>query len=68
MIISLVSIDCDQFPVNLKRIENSFEKAYKLLVAEQPIPKGPGSEETYDAVPPPSVVLVDVSLNLNYQF
>lgn len=58
---SLVGIDGGRTGFDTKSTNEAFASAFRLLVAGEPLRRRPDSEDTIDALPSPTMAVVDVS-------
>ena len=57
----IVSLRGDKVPFEWDIIQGAFIEQYKKLHSGEPVPIAPGSDEKFEAIIPPQLVLLDVS-------
>ena len=60
-LLRIVSLNGGKPPFDLDTIQGEFIEKYRILYSGEPVPISPNSNEKFEAIKPPQLVLLDVS-------
>ena len=60
-LLRIVSLNGGKPPFDLDTIQGEFIEKYRILYSGEPVPIAPSSDEKFEAIIPPQLVLLDVS-------
>lgn len=61
--IRVVGLDSAPIMFDMAKMNASFEETFKLVLASKPVPVVPGSEQTYQPLGVPKLVILDVCVH-----
>ena len=63
-LLRIVSLNGGKPPFDLDTIQGEFIEKYRILYSGEPAPISPSSDEKFEAIVPPQLILLDVSYHI----